>query len=70
MIFVGYHRTGAYRLYNPTSDKVEISRDEKVLENESWDWGQKLSSKKTCAVDLGGDTTRIINFCSDIFPTI
>jgi hypothetical protein len=57
MIFVGYHRTGAYRLYNPTSDKVEISRDVKVLENESWDWGQKLSSKKTCAVDLGGEAS-------------
>ncbi|KAK2388316.1 hypothetical protein QL285_062010 [Trifolium repens] len=59
MIFVGYHRTGAYRLYNPTSDKVEISRDVKVLENESWDWGQKLSSKKTFAVDLGGEASNI-----------
>ncbi|MCI90683.1 hypothetical protein A2U01_0111977, partial [Trifolium medium] len=27
--------TGAYRLYNPTSDKIVISRDVKVLENES-----------------------------------
>ncbi|MCH97475.1 retrovirus-related pol polyprotein from transposon tnt 1-94, partial [Trifolium medium] len=52
MIFVGYHRTGAYRLYNPITNKVEISRDVKVLEDECWDWKQKFSSKKTCAMDL------------------
>ncbi|GAU17773.1 hypothetical protein TSUD_171610 [Trifolium subterraneum] len=57
MIFVGYHRTGAYRLYNPTSDKIEISRDVKVLENESWDWKQKSTSKKTCEVDLDVGTS-------------
>ncbi|GAU42392.1 hypothetical protein TSUD_296900 [Trifolium subterraneum] len=57
MVFVGYHRTGAYRLYNPTSDKIEISRDVKVLENESWDWKQKSTSKKTCEVDLDVETS-------------
>ncbi|GAU17358.1 hypothetical protein TSUD_232340 [Trifolium subterraneum] len=34
MVFVGYHRTGVYRLYNPTSDKIEISRDVKENHNE------------------------------------
>ncbi|GAU25767.1 hypothetical protein TSUD_222240 [Trifolium subterraneum] len=57
MVFVGYHRTGAYRLYNPTSDKIEISRDVKVLENESWDWKHKSTSKKTCEVDLDVGTS-------------
>ncbi|GAU38465.1 hypothetical protein TSUD_151880 [Trifolium subterraneum] len=57
MVFVGYHRTSAYRLYNPTSDKIEISRDVKVLENESWDWKQKSTSKKTCEVDLDVGTS-------------
>ncbi|GAU13535.1 hypothetical protein TSUD_346390 [Trifolium subterraneum] len=57
VIFVGYHRTGAYRLYNLTSDKIEISRDVKVLENESWDWKQKSTSKKTCEVDLDVGTS-------------
>ncbi|GAU37412.1 hypothetical protein TSUD_361170 [Trifolium subterraneum] len=57
MVFVGYHRTGAYRLYNPTSYKIEISRDVKVLENESWDWKQKSTSKKTCEVDLDVGTS-------------
>ncbi|CAJ2663346.1 unnamed protein product [Trifolium pratense] len=59
VIFVGYHRTGAYRLYNPTSDKIEISRDVKVLENESWDWKQKSVSKKTCEVDLDDGLSNI-----------
>ncbi|GAU33426.1 hypothetical protein TSUD_380620 [Trifolium subterraneum] len=57
MVFVGYHRPGAYKLYNLTSDKIEISRDVKVLENESWDWKQKSTSKKTCEVDLGVGTS-------------
>ncbi|GAU46952.1 hypothetical protein TSUD_281870 [Trifolium subterraneum] len=57
MIFVGYHRNGAYRLYNPTSDKIEISRDVKVLENESRDWKQKSTSKKPCEVDLDVGTS-------------
>ncbi|GAU25674.1 hypothetical protein TSUD_266010 [Trifolium subterraneum] len=57
IVFVGYHRTGAYRLYNLTSDKIEISRDVKVLKNESWDWKLKSTSKKTCEVDLDVGTS-------------
>ncbi|GAU49921.1 hypothetical protein TSUD_180390 [Trifolium subterraneum] len=40
-----------------TSDKIEISRDVKVLENESCDWKQKSTSKKTCEVDLDVGTS-------------
>jgi hypothetical protein len=58
MILVGYHRTGAYRLYNPITDKVEISRDVKVIENDNWDWKQKSTSKKACEVDLDDDSTQ------------
>jgi len=36
MILVGYHKTGAYRLYNPISGKIMIGRDIVVDENESW----------------------------------
>ena len=32
MILVGYHNTGAYRLLDPHSKKIAISRDVKVLE--------------------------------------
>ncbi|KAK2454958.1 hypothetical protein QL285_002459 [Trifolium repens] len=62
MILVGYHRTGAYRLYNPITDKVEISRDVKVIENDSWDWKQKSTSKKTYEVDLDDDSNKSVTF--------
>jgi hypothetical protein len=58
MILVGYHRTGAYRLYNPITDKVEISRDVKVIENDNWDWKQKSTSKKAYEVDLDDDSAQ------------
>lgn len=38
MILVGYHNTGAYRLLDPHSKKIVISRDVKVLEDEYWNW--------------------------------
>ncbi|MCI06585.1 retrotransposon protein, partial [Trifolium medium] len=38
VIFVGYHRTGAYRLYNPITKKTTISRDVSISEEEQWDW--------------------------------
>ncbi|GAU40215.1 hypothetical protein TSUD_397430 [Trifolium subterraneum] len=36
---------------------ADDSRDVKVLENESWDWKQKSTSKKTCEVDLNVGTS-------------
>jgi hypothetical protein len=62
MIFVGYHRTSAYRLYNPITDKVEINRDVKVIENDSWDWKEKSTSKKTYEVDLDDDSNKPVTF--------
>ncbi|KAK2442743.1 putative mitochondrial protein [Trifolium repens] len=62
MIFVGYHRTRAYRLYNLITDKVEISRDVKVIENDSWDWKEKSTSKKTYEVDLDDDSNKPVTF--------
>ncbi len=38
MILLGYHSTGAYKLYDPISKKVHISRDVIVDENEAWKW--------------------------------
>ncbi|KAK2440388.1 putative mitochondrial protein [Trifolium repens] len=38
MILVGYHVTGAYKLYNPISKKMIFSRDVIVDEAKSWDW--------------------------------
>jgi len=35
MILVGYHETGAYRLYHPLNHSIVISRDVDVCENEA-----------------------------------
>ena len=43
MILVGYHGIGAYRLYNPSKKRIEVSRDVLVCENESWNWEQQKS---------------------------
>jgi transposase InsO family protein len=37
MILVGYHVTGAYKLYDPISKKMTFSRDVIVDEAKSWD---------------------------------
>ena len=44
MIVVGYHETGAYRLYHPLNHSIVISRDVKICENEAWDWNKKEKS--------------------------
>ncbi|WVY96288.1 hypothetical protein V8G54_028439 [Vigna mungo] len=48
MVFVGYHPTEAYKLYDQIKQKMSISRDAIVLEEESWDWSHmQTRSKKT-----------------------
>jgi len=44
MILVGYHETGAYRLYHHVNHSILISRDVKICENEAWDWNKKEKS--------------------------
>ncbi|WVZ04047.1 hypothetical protein V8G54_024853 [Vigna mungo] len=46
MVFMGYHDTGAYKLYDPRRQRMVLSRDVVVLENECWDWNQNQSSMK------------------------
>jgi len=41
MILVGYHETGAYRLYDPLNHSIVISIDVNICENEAWDWNKK-----------------------------
>jgi len=38
MILIWYHPIGAYKLYNPVTQKVHISRDVIVNEVEKWKW--------------------------------
>lgn len=44
MLFIAYHCTGAYKLYFPVTDKVEVSRDVIVEEFETWDWNKSQSN--------------------------
>ncbi|WVZ20583.1 hypothetical protein V8G54_007905, partial [Vigna mungo] len=37
MVFVGYHSTGAYKLFDPIKRIMKISRDVIVIEDEHWD---------------------------------
>lgn len=38
MLFIGYHPTGAYKLFDPVEEKVTLSRDMVALEDKCWDW--------------------------------
>lgn len=42
MVLLGYHSTGAYKLFDPRRNKVFFSRDVMVDESKSWNW--ELSS--------------------------
>ena len=46
MILVGYHKTGAYRLFNPINQKIVLSRDTVVDENSVWDWNSSNEINK------------------------
>lgn len=37
MILVGYHKTGAYRRFNPINNKIVMSKDIVIDENYVWD---------------------------------
>jgi len=50
-IFVGYHPTGAYKLYNPITNKVVISRDVLIDESAEWKWQAKDTSNITCILE-------------------
>ncbi|WVY99308.1 hypothetical protein V8G54_025378 [Vigna mungo] len=41
MVFVGYHPTGAYKLFNPIKQKMVIIINVIILEDESWDWDEE-----------------------------
>ena len=49
-IFIGYSDlTKGYRLYNPETRKLIMSRDVQFLKNETWTWTQTQSEeKKSC----------------------
>ena len=55
MILVGYHPTGAYKLYDPAKKKMTFSRDVMVLEKEYWNWQENMSSLRRIGLDVLGE---------------
>ena len=56
-VFVGYsERSKAYKLYNPITKKLMISRDVKFREEESWDWKEEKKNGEFVHVDLDEET--------------
>nr|KYP39567.1 Retrovirus-related Pol polyprotein from transposon TNT 1-94 [Cajanus cajan] len=54
LILVGYHPTGAYKLYDPITKKITISRDIIVDEKASWNWNS-LERNMNNILDLPWD---------------
>ena len=51
-IFIGYSdTTKGYKLYNPVTEKVIISRDVQFFEDEAWDWNKKGDQKSITIED-------------------
>lgn len=46
-VTIGYHAIGGYRLYNPMTQSVVISRDVLVKEEEVWDWETGVAKTRT-----------------------
>lgn len=59
MLFVEYHPTSEYKLYNPIKEKMVLSMDVMVLEDENWDWKQgQTNLKKTMVHGIFDDPTQ------------
>ncbi|WVY90631.1 hypothetical protein V8G54_036145 [Vigna mungo] len=46
MIFVGYHSTGSYKLYNPITKEICISGNVVMNEAKTWNWLDKVNGSK------------------------
>lgn len=56
MIFVRYHSTRAYRLYNPRMKDICISKDVVMNEAKMWDWsGKEDGSKHNVLITFKGE---------------
>jgi len=56
MVFIGYHPKRAYKLFDLNQEKVVLSRDVLVLEDQSWNWKNKQTSLKKCTLDCAIQT--------------
>lgn len=47
MVFLGYHPTGSYKLYDPKTKKIVMSRDVFFDEARGWNWDENIPSRST-----------------------
>ncbi|GAU11497.1 hypothetical protein TSUD_344870 [Trifolium subterraneum] len=66
MIIVGYHVTGAYKLYNPISKKMTYSRDVIVDEAKTWDWIAGSSTSRPQITQFTDDETDTVESNDEI----
>jgi len=57
MIMVGYHSTGAYKLYDPNNKKIVFSKDVKFDETKCWNWKDKTSNEFDSHLHLSDSET-------------
>ncbi|XP_019450574.1 PREDICTED: uncharacterized protein LOC109352849 [Lupinus angustifolius] len=69
LILIGYHSNGAYKLLDPINDRVVISRDVLVLENEKWNWRQMQTSLKKLVPEVES-VTRIDDDTNEISESV
>lgn len=46
-------KSKAYRLYDPSTNRVVISRDVEFEEDKCWDWGRSTEAAKLDVLDWG-----------------
>jgi hypothetical protein len=67
-IFVGYSKESkAYKLYNPLTNKVVVSRDVVFSEEESWNWSNKEADKENVVSDESEEQPQVVT--SSASPT-
>jgi hypothetical protein len=67
-IFVGYsEESKAYKLYNPLTNKVMVSRDVVFSEEESWSWSNKEADKENVVSDESEEQPQVVT--SSASPT-
>ena len=70
MILLGYHATGGYKLFNPVTKEVLVSRDVVVDESKDWNWDKEMVEEPTkvvieASIDEPSDSSAVVIDDSD-----